>query len=85
MTTAKTVISLELTLLEQADKLAEKTGNSRSGVIAIALQKYFYELKQREIIAQLNSVYEEDVSSDSELIETAKVYFTNNVATESER
>ncbi|MEM6613389.1 MAG: hypothetical protein AAF652_14250 [Cyanobacteria bacterium P01_C01_bin.72] len=37
MTTAKTGISLESTLLEQTDKLAIETGISPSSVIAIAL------------------------------------------------
>ena len=50
MTTAKTAISLESTLLEQTDKLAKETGNSRSGIIAIALQKYFSELEQQKIL-----------------------------------
>ena len=75
MTTAKTAISLESTLLEQTDKLAKETGNSRSGVIAIALQKYFSELEQQKVLEQLNLVYDDDTNSDSDFTQAAKDYF----------
>lgn len=85
MTTAKTAISLDSALLEQTDRIAKKTGNSRSGVIAIALQKYFHDLEQQEILDKLNQVYEEELNSDVELTEAAKNYFANNIIeTESE-
>ena len=79
MATAKTAISLESSLLEQTDKLAKETGNSRSGVIAIALQKYFHELEQQKILEQLDSVYTDDTNSDSELTKAGIDYFANNV------
>ena len=86
MTTAKTAISLDSALLEQTDQIAKKTGNSRSGVIAIALQKYFHDLEQQEILDKLNQVYEEELNSDVELTEAAKNYFANNIVeTESEQ
>lgn len=85
MTTAKTAISLESTLLEQTDKLAKETGNSRSGVIAIALQKYFHELEQQKILEQLDLVYEDDANSDSGFTEAAKDYFATNISTEVEQ
>ena len=66
-------------MLEQTDKVAKETDNSRSGVIAIALQKYFHELEQKKILEQLNFVYEDDVNSDSDFSEAAKDYFVNNV------
>ena len=46
MTTTKTAISLDSALLEQTDRIAKKTGNSRSGVIAIALQNLCCRSKQ---------------------------------------
>ena len=85
MTTAKTAISLELNLLEQTDKLAQETGNSRSGVIAIALKKYFHELEQQKILEQLDLVYEDDANSDLDFTATAKNYFAKNVAAEFEQ
>ena len=85
MITAKTAISLESTLLKQTDKLAEETGNSRSGIIAIALQKFFSELEQQKILEQLNLVYEDDTNSDSDFTQAAKDYFANNIAAESEQ
>ena len=85
MTTAKTAISLESSLLEQTDQLAKETGNSRSGVIAIALQRYFHELEQQKILEQLDSVYEDDDNSDSNFTQAAKDYFASNVANEAEQ
>ncbi len=86
MTTAKTAISLDSALLEQTDRLAKKTGNSRSGVIAIALQKYFHDLEQQEILDKLNQVYEDESNSDFEFTEVAKNYFINNIVeTKSEK
>ncbi len=85
MTTAKTAISLDLNLLEQTDKLAQETGNSRSGVIAIALKKYFHELEQQKILDQLDLVYEDDANSDLDFTEAAKDYFAKNVSAEVEQ
>ena len=84
MTTAKTAISLESTLLEQTDSLAKETGNSRSGVIAIALKKYFYELEQQKILEQLNQVYEDNNSSEPEFTNAAIEYFAQNITAEEE-
>lgn len=88
MPTAKTAISLDSILLEKTEKLAKETGNSRSGVIAIALQKYFDELEEQQLLNSLNEVYEDsDLSElDSGFVETAKDYFANNVlSTEAEQ
>jgi metal-responsive CopG/Arc/MetJ family transcriptional regulator len=54
MTTSKTAISLDSSLLEETDKRAKQTGNSRSGIIAIALQKYFNDLKEQETLEAVN-------------------------------
>ena len=85
MSTSKTAISLDSSLLEQTDKLAQETGNSRSRIIAIALQKYFHELEQQKILEQLDSVYEDETSSDSEFTAVAKEYFAQNVVNKSEQ
>ena len=85
MTTAKTAISLESTLLEQTDKLAKETGNSRSGIISLALQRYFHELEQQKILEQLNLVYDDDTNSDSDFTQAAREYFADNIATETEQ
>ena len=81
MATAKTAISLDSELLEQTDKLAKETGNSRSGVIALALQKYFHDLEQQKILQQLNEVYEDEpiAKEDFEFTDAAKNYLSNNV------
>ena len=80
MTTSKTAISLESKLLEQTDKLAKETGNSPSGVIAIALERYFHELEQQKILEQLDLVYDNDYNSETDLTNAAKDYFGQNVA-----
>jgi metal-responsive CopG/Arc/MetJ family transcriptional regulator len=84
MGTVKTTISLDSTLLQQTDEQARKTGNSRSGVMMIALQKYFKELRQEEILTQLNDVYQDENSDDLQLIKAAKNYFSNHVVEQDE-
>jgi metal-responsive CopG/Arc/MetJ family transcriptional regulator len=79
MTTAKTAISLDSALLEQTDRIAKKIGTSRSGVIALALQKYFHEIERQEILNQLNEVYEDESNSDLKLTEVSKNYFASNI------
>ncbi|MGF1589734.1 MAG: ribbon-helix-helix domain-containing protein [Pleurocapsa sp.] len=80
----KTTISLDATLLEQTDEQARKTGNSRSGVMAIALQKYLNELRQEEILTQLNDVYQSEESDDLQFVSAAKDYFGNNILDQEE-
>jgi predicted transcriptional regulator len=84
MSAVKTTISLDANLLKQTDEQARKTGNSRSGVMAIALQKYFKELCEEEILTQLNDVYQYEDSHDSEFVDVAKNYLSNNVLEQEE-
>jgi predicted transcriptional regulator len=84
MGAVKTTISLDSTLLEQTDEQARKTGNTRSGVMAIALQKYFKELRQEEILTQLNDVYQDEDSDDLQFVDVAKNYFSNNILEQEE-
>lgn len=80
MKTAKTAISLPQELLEQTDKVARETGNSRSGVVAIALSKYLQQLKQERMLAQLNEVYDEPLAvEDLEVLKAGKAYLEQNI------
>ena len=79
MTTSRTAISLNSDLLKQTDKIAKETGNSRSGVVAIALQKYFRELEQQKISAALDEVYGDESNSDLDVIDAGSNYFANNI------
>ena len=47
MSKAKTAISLDTELLELTDRQAQKTGKSRSGIVEIALKKYFNDISNR--------------------------------------
>jgi metal-responsive CopG/Arc/MetJ family transcriptional regulator len=84
MGAVKTTISLDSNLLKQTDEQARKTGNTRSGVMAIALQKYFKELREEEILNQLNNVYQDEDSDDLEFVDVAKNYLSNNVLEQQE-
>jgi len=79
MTIAKTAISLDQELLNEADKIAKKTENSRSGVISLALKEYITRLQQEEILSQLNDVYDGEVEDETELIDAGKDYFACQV------
>lgn len=81
MKTAKTAISIPQKLLEQTDKAARETGNSRSGIVAIALSRYLKYLEQEQILAQLNEVYEDEAatSEGTDFLEAGKIYFEQNI------
>ena len=83
MNTARTAISIDLELLKKTDKEAKETNNSRSGVIAIALSKYFAELEQQRISELLDEVYEED-GEDSNFVKAANQYFSNKILEQEE-
>jgi len=53
----KTAISVEDSLMEQADEAARDLGLSRSGLIAEALRGYLRQRARARITAQLNRVY----------------------------
>ena len=79
MTTSRTAISLDSKLMQKTEQLAKETGNSKSGVISIALEKYFRELEQQKISATLDEIYGEDSNTDLEAIDAGVDYFASNV------
>lgn len=83
MSTAKTAISIDTELLKETDSLAKKTSNSRSGVIALALKEYFHRLKQKEILTQLNDVYQGN-EEEAELVDASKNYFGEEILEDEE-
>ncbi len=84
MGTSRTAISLDTELLEQTDKIAQETGSSRSGIIAIALGRYFQELEKERISATLNEIYQDDSNSELDLTRAGTKYFGDRVAEEEE-
>jgi metal-responsive CopG/Arc/MetJ family transcriptional regulator len=53
----KTAISLDGTLLHQADQTARSMGISRSRLFSVALEAYLRSREQEKMIEQLNQVY----------------------------
>ncbi len=53
----KTAISVDDSLMEQADEAARDLGLSRSGLIADALREYLKKRRQAQISEQLNRAY----------------------------
>lgn len=56
----KTAISMESTLLLQADKTARLLGLSRSGLFARAVNEFLERQRQATMLAALNEVYSPD-------------------------
>jgi metal-responsive CopG/Arc/MetJ family transcriptional regulator len=53
----KTAISLDGTLLHEADQTARAMGLSRSRLFSVALEAYLRSREQEKMIEQLNQVY----------------------------
>jgi metal-responsive CopG/Arc/MetJ family transcriptional regulator len=57
VTTVKTAVSLEESLFERAEVLAEELQVSRSKVFAIALEQFLQRHEGRKFLERLNDVY----------------------------
>jgi elongation factor P--beta-lysine ligase len=57
MHTMKTAISVEDSLMKQADKAAEEAGVSRSRLFSIAMEAYLKKLSDEQMLEQLNRSY----------------------------
>ncbi len=78
MNKAKTAISIDSDLLELTDKQAQKTGKSRSGIVEIALKKYFDDIQQQEILVALNETYADNEEAE-EFGNLTKEYLASNI------
>lgn len=58
----KAAISVEDTLMKQADDAARNLGLSRSALIAEALREYLLRLRQARVSEQLNQAYKDGLS-----------------------
>ncbi len=58
MSTIKTAISLDRSLFEEADALAEELHLSRSRLFVLALEDFIRRHQNRQLQARLNEVYE---------------------------
>lgn len=64
MSTIKTAISLEKTLFDQADSLAQEMNVPRSHLFALALQEFIQRHNNKIILEQINLVYQDEPSSE---------------------
>jgi len=64
----KTAISVEDSLMEEADKAARDLGLSRSGLIAQALRDYLKRRRQSQILEQLNHAYAADPTPEERIL-----------------
>ena len=60
----KTAISVDDTLMQEADAAARDLGISRSGLIANALREYLRKRRQGRISEQLNQAYANEPSPE---------------------
>jgi len=60
----KTAISVENSLMEEADNAARDLGLSRSGLIAEALREYLKRRRRARVSQQLNEAYANGTSPD---------------------
>lgn len=60
MESVKTAISIDKSLFTQANALARKMKVSRSRLFVLALEDYIREQENRELLAKINAVYENE-------------------------
>jgi len=62
----KTAISVEDTLMNEADDAARDLGMSRSALIAEALREYLWRRRQSRISARLDEVYKDEPAAEEQ-------------------
>jgi metal-responsive CopG/Arc/MetJ family transcriptional regulator len=65
MANVKTAISLQESLFEQAEALADELNISRSRLFSLALEDFIRRSHNRQLLEKLNTAYE-DVAEDGE-------------------
>lgn len=75
MAHVKTAISLEESLLREADEWAEKLGFSRSQLFAKAVAEFIREQENQELLKRLNEAHAGGLDpEEEELLERMRVY-----------
>ena len=57
MATVKTAISLDASLLRQAEEVAQEQKKTRSGLFRDAVREYVERYENRKLLAELNAAY----------------------------
>ena len=73
----KTAISLDTTLLKEADQTARVLGLSRSRLFSIALDDYLRRRRQEKMVEQLNQTYSDH--SDTRTTQSMKAKFRSTI------
>lgn len=60
MRNVKTAISIQKSLFEQVEALADKMRISRSRLFGLAMEDYLSRQQNRELLAQINAAYADD-------------------------
>jgi metal-responsive CopG/Arc/MetJ family transcriptional regulator len=68
MQTIKTAISIEKNLFEQVENIAQTMNVSRSKLFVMALRDYVDRLKNRELLAQINAAYAEELDASEQTL-----------------
>ncbi len=76
MSTIKTAISLQRSLFEQAESLAQKLKISRSHLFVMALEEFIQRHQNRALLEEINQAYdgEADPAEQSRLSKTRKLH-----------
>jgi metal-responsive CopG/Arc/MetJ family transcriptional regulator len=75
----KTAISMESTLLLQADKTARQLGLSRSGLFARAVNEFLERQRQATMLEALNEVYAPDPTPNTAELPGIKQHFRKTI------
>lgn len=70
MQAIKTAVSLDKSIFDQAETLAHTLKVSRSKLYSIALQDFFEHHKNRELLAQINAVYDDEPDTNEKRIQS---------------
>ena len=68
MTTVKTAISIQKTLFEQVDSLAEELGIPRSQLFVLAMEEFIKHHQNNKMLEALNSVYADAPDQSEDLL-----------------
>ena len=66
MKTVKTAISLQKTLFDHVNELAEELHMPRSQLFVVAVEEFIERYESRKLLEALNEVYSEEVPDSSE-------------------
>ncbi|MDM8520788.1 hypothetical protein QUF64_12130 [Anaerolineales bacterium HSG6] len=66
MTTIKTAISLQKTLFEQINEIAQELKVSRSRLFVLAIESFIERYKNQRLLENINAAYADSPSSEEE-------------------